>query len=126
MPALTHIALGLAALLATQPAPACPPLVGSWHVADVTPPAVAADRWFGDDKLQHFTMSFAATSFAFATARSIGVGEPAAPAGAAAALVAGIAKEVWDVRGGGSFSLRDLVWDAAGILAGYALARSGH
>jgi uncharacterized protein YfiM (DUF2279 family) len=82
------------------------------------------DPWFGDDKLRHLTMSFAATGFAFAAGRALGVGEAAAPAAAAASLASGIAKELYDVRAGRFFSIRDLAWDVAGVIAGYALARN--
>jgi hypothetical protein len=39
----------------------------------------------------------------------------------AGAAVAGIGKEVLDVRRGGPFSLRDLVYDAAGIAVAGAI-----
>ena len=124
MDGITHFALGLAALLVTQPAAVAPP-GGVVQRPQPVPHADPADAWFGEDKFRHFTMSLATTSFAFAGLRSLGAGD-AAPGGAAAiALAAGIAKEFYDVRVGRSFSYRDLAWDVAGVLAGYALARNG-
>jgi uncharacterized protein YfiM (DUF2279 family) len=125
MPGITTVAVTIVTLLACRPAPSPGP---AFPVCDSCRPVLRLpepDRWLAADKLQHLTMSFAATSFGFAAARSLGIGDAAAPAAAALALAAGIGKEVADLRAGGAFSLRDLAWDAAGVLAGYALARNG-
>jgi uncharacterized protein YfiM (DUF2279 family) len=124
MPIPAQFLVGVAALLAASPAPARQPAaLNAWaappHAASQNP---RSDPWLGDDKFRHLTMSFASTSFAFAAARSAGVDEAAAPA-AVAAFVGGIGKELYDVRAGRFFSVRDLAWDLAGVLAGYALAR---
>jgi len=82
-----------------------------------------ADRWFASDKLRHFGISFAATGFAYASLRALGVERRAALAGAGtASLLAGLGKELYDQRLGRRFSLRDLAWDVAGAVAGMALA----
>lgn len=81
-----------------------------------------ADRWFAEDKLQHFFLSFAATSMAYGAARTVGMeGAPAQIAAVAVAGAAGIWKEWRDHRVGGPFSAKDLAWDALGIGAGVVL-----
>ena len=75
------------------------------------------DRWFGSDKLRHFFLSFGVTGFAFAGTRAAGAGEAADWIAPALAASAGFGKELDDHRRGWGFSLRDLVWDAAGIAA---------
>lgn len=82
------------------------------------------ERWFAEDKLQHFFMSAAVTSFVFAAVRTAGAeGDAGLVAAGGAAAAAGLWKEWRDRRAGELFSLRDLVWDAAGIGAALALAR---
>ena len=87
------------------------------------PPAVAEDAWLAEDKLRHFTLSFAATQLAYGGARVLLQPDAATAAAATAAFGLGIAKEIRDRRRGGPFSWRDLVWDAAGVLLGVALVR---
>ena len=87
----------------------------------VAPPQIS-DRWFAEDKVRHFAMAFATTSFGHAGARALGADARTATAlGAAATVAASIGKEIFDRRVGGIFSYRDLVWDAAGILAAAVL-----
>ena len=83
----------------------------------------APDRWFAEDKAKHFATSFAATTLAASGARMVGLeARDAAYAGAGTAAVLGVWKEVRDARTPrASASLRDLVWDGAGIAAGTAL-----
>ena len=83
-----------------------------------TPPR-QADAWIAEDKVKHAAMSFAVTAFVQAGVRSADVQTgTAVPIAAAVAGIVGIGKEVHDRRKGGSFSVRDLAWDAAGIIAG--------
>lgn len=83
------------------------------------------DRWFGDDKFRHFFMSFATTAFAFGGASLVGLDRDVAmPLAVGASAAAGLGKEFHDRSLGRPFSLRDLVWDAAGTGAGVALLRS--
>jgi uncharacterized protein YfiM (DUF2279 family) len=83
-----------------------------------------ADRWFGDDKLRHFFLSFAAANLAFGTARLAGLDRDAAlPAALGTGALAGLGKEIDDARRGWHFSARDLVWDAAGLAASALLLR---
>lgn len=95
----------------------------------VAGPAVAAphrDPWLGEDKARHFAMSFAATAFAYAAARSAldpGHARIAAPA---AAVAAGVGKEIHDARDGRWFSLRDMAWNLAGVALGLALIQHTH
>ena len=75
----------------------------------------APDPWLAEDKIQHFTLSAAATTIGYGGARLALEPEGALVAAGATALGLGLAKELKDVRGGGPFSLKDLVWDAAGV-----------
>jgi len=122
MEAAARFALTLAALLGTGPGELAR---GGEPAAVVAPPAPYArsDAWFGEDKLRHVAMSFASASFAGVTLRACGVGDAASPAAVAAALAAGLGKELYDVRTGSFFSFRDLAWDVAGALVGYAVVR---
>lgn len=74
------------------------------------------DAWLGADKFKHAGMSYAITAFSFAASDS----EEAA---IASGVAAGILKEVMDRRRGSLFSVRDLLWDAAGIALGYAVIK---
>ena len=80
-----------------------------------------ADAWFAEEKLQHFTVSAAATTMGYGAVRLALDRDEARAAAAATAFALGIAKEVADLRRGGPFSLKDLVWDAAGVGLGLAL-----
>jgi uncharacterized protein YfiM (DUF2279 family) len=84
-------------------------------------PAPHRDPWLGEDKLRHFAMSFAATAFAYAGARTAVEPGHARLAAGAAATAAGVTKEIHDARAGGRFSLRDLTWNIAGVALGLAL-----
>ncbi|MGH7481178.1 MAG: hypothetical protein ACRELV_03415, partial [Longimicrobiales bacterium] len=90
--------------------------------ADVARQDEPVDDWLAEDKLKHLTVSFGATTFGYGAATLAGLDHDAGVAaaiGIAAAL--GVAKELRDRRSGGPFSVRDLVWDAAGIAAGFLL-----
>lgn len=75
-----------------------------------------SDAWLGADKFKHAAMSYAITAYTFAATDS----EPAAVASAA---IAGILKEIYDRRRGSLFSVRDLLWDAAGVALAYAVVK---
>lgn len=86
-------------------------------------PQAPVDRWFAEDKALHFASSFAATTLSASLGRMAGL-EPreAVYAGVATSGLIGIAKEVHDARSPtGSPSLRDLLWNSAGIAAGAAV-----
>jgi putative lipoprotein len=77
-----------------------------------TPPR---DSWFGADKLKHFFVAAFAQSVAYSALQAARVRHDRALAGAwAATAAASVGKELYDRRTSGSFSVRDLVWDAAG------------
>jgi uncharacterized protein YfiM (DUF2279 family) len=99
-------------------APAPPP----WRPLPTLPdqPAAPRDPWLAQDKARHFAMSFAATAFAYAGARTTLDPDPAAALAGATALAAGIAKELHDARAGRWFSLPDMAWNAAGVALGLA------
>ena len=98
-------------------------------VARVAPPARVPAVTAGDtpmvahfDKVQHFAMSYAVASFSYAAARAFGVdGDVALYSSAGAVSVAGLGKELYDRRRGSAFSLTDLVADALGGIAAYAV-----
>jgi uncharacterized protein YfiM (DUF2279 family) len=87
-------------------------------------PARVTDAWLGSDKFRHFWMSYATTAFSFAAARAAGQDTDAALwVAVPVAGAAGVGKEIFDLRSGGIFSVRDLVADALGVAAGYFLLR---
>jgi uncharacterized protein YfiM (DUF2279 family) len=86
----------------------------------VEEPSAPRDPWLAQDKARHFAMSFAATAFAYAGARTTLDPDPAAALAGATALAAGIAKELHDARAGRWFSLPDMAWNAAGVALGLA------
>jgi uncharacterized protein YfiM (DUF2279 family) len=83
------------------------------------------DRWFGEDKLRHFFASYAVAAVGYGSARLVGIESDAALSLATGgAVVASIGKEWADVRRGGPFSLKDLVYDAAGIAVALGILRN--
>lgn len=112
-------ALTLAAILAAGLASAAAPAAAQRIAGTAHPP----DAWWGEDKVQHFAASAAVTVMAYGGARM--PLEPDAAIGVAigSAALAGLWKEVRDLRSGGPFSFRDLVWDALGITVGYLWVR---
>lgn len=89
-------------------------------------PDHSGDRWFGPDKLQHFFTSAFVQSAGYGLLRRAGADNGTAMAGASAVTaIAGVGKEMHDRRTRGEFSVRDLVWDAAGAgSASVLLART--
>lgn len=85
-------------------------------VAVLVPPQVPPDRWLAPDKLRHFFLSFGATGVSWATLDAAGAGASADWLAPSLTMVAGLAKEIVDHGRGWGFSLKDLVWDAAGVL----------
>ena len=78
-------------------------------------PGRPADAWLGEDKLKHFFTAAFVQSFGYATLRAAGAPHGTSLAGASAGTVAvSVGKEVWDSRGHGTPSGRDLAWDARG------------
>lgn len=86
-------------------------------------PRGPGDRWMGEDKMKHFVTSFAATTISASGARLIGMdARTSAWVGAGSGATLGILKEVKDHRdSAGQASMRDIVWDAAGVAAGTAV-----
>src|SRR5437667_5464812 len=78
-----------------------------------------ADPWFGRDKLLHFAASGSLAVVGYASASMLTENRPARiGAGAALAVGAGVAKELWDLDGHGDASWRDLSWDLIGATTG--------
>ncbi len=114
----TRVAVGAAAVLIQQPE------IRKLALPRAQPRPLPND-WFSHDKYRHFAMAFATTGFAYGGARLVGLDRDASlPAAIAAGSVASIGKELHDRRKGGPVSIRDLVWDAAGIAASALLLRS--
>jgi uncharacterized protein YfiM (DUF2279 family) len=90
------------------------------------PSAPRADPWFGPDKIQHFFTSALIQSLGYGTLRALDVEHRGALAGASAVTAGfGIGKELRDRGRGHGFSVRDLVWDAAGaVTVSLLLART--
>jgi putative lipoprotein len=82
-----------------------------------------SDPWLGRDKALHFGLSATLAAGGYAGG-AIVFDERWAPwaAGAGLALGAGVAKELWDLSGHGTPSLRDLTWDTAGTAVGLLTA----
>lgn len=96
------IARAMLALILSTPAGAAP-----------TPPK--GESWFGADKLKHFFVAAFTQSVAYSTLQAARVRHDRALAGAWAATAAvSVGKELYDRKTTGLFSVRDLVWDAAG------------
>ena len=84
-------------------------------LAFTPPPPPPPDRWFGSDKLKHFLVAAFTQSVTYSALQAARVHHDAALAGAWAVTGAvSIAKEVHDRRSYGLFSVKDLMWDAAG------------
>ena len=74
-----------------------------------------ADPWFGPDKVKHFFTAAFVQSFSYGALRTTGLGNGPSLGGATVVTAAAsFGKELWDARGRGTPSARDLVWDAAG------------
>jgi putative lipoprotein len=77
--------------------------------------AAPPDHWFGADKLKHFFVAAFTQSVSYSALQAAHVKHGQAMTGAlAVTAVVSVAKEFHDRRTYGLFSVRDLVWDAAG------------
>jgi putative lipoprotein len=105
--------------------PAASALLALLAVGSRAAPAAAqeADPWFGHDKLLHFEAASSLAVLGYAGA-SLATDDRRlrAAAGAAFAVTAGAAKELWDLDGHGDPSWRDFSWDVVGAAAGVAAA----
>ena len=88
--------------------------------------AVPPDHWFGADKLKHFFVAAFTQSVSYSALQAAHAKHGQAMTGAlAVTAVVSVAKELHDRRTTGLFSVRDLVWDAAGAgLAAVLMERS--
>lgn len=89
--------------------------------------AVVRDSWFGIDKIKHFFLSAFITSVSFGSLQAVGANRSTALTGAIGVTAgAGLARELYNRRTTGIFSVRDLTWDAAGIgAASVMLSKTG-
>ena len=86
---------------------------------------LAADKWFGADKMKHFFMSAFIQSLTYSSVRAAGASHDGAYLSATAATVGfGVGREIYDGRVKRAFSYKDLVWDGAGLAAGMVLVNN--
>jgi uncharacterized protein YfiM (DUF2279 family) len=82
------------------------------------PRAATDDRWFGADKVKHAILGGFLQAVGYAGLRSLGVRHGDAQAGAFVVVIGlAVQKERIDRRAYGHFSVRDVLWGAAGALA---------
>ncbi|QSQ24094.1 hypothetical protein JY651_03710 [Pyxidicoccus parkwayensis] len=90
-------------------------------------PALGAspgDEWFGTDKAKHFAVCTVLAGAGYGGGALL-FDAPSARwiTGAGLAMGAGLVKELYDTRSGGSgFSVKDLTWDAVGTATGLGVA----
>lgn len=90
------------------------------------PASKPIDRWFARDKVRHAGSSAAIQLMGYGGLRTAGSGRGASLTVATiVSAAAGVGKELRDARRGGDPSLRDLVADGVGIVAGTLLIRLG-
>ena len=90
---------------------------------------MAQDRWYGQDKAQHFIGSAMLSAAGNEYAQHQGASrDRAAGIGMMFSLSLGATKELWDSRTAGSgWSWKDFAWDVAGATTGYTLWQlAGH
>lgn len=80
------------------------------------------DAWHGEDKVKHLVASAAMTGMAYGGSRVVFDSGQSIPIAIGLAAAAGLLRELHDGRDG-RFSYKDLVWDAAGIAAGFLWIR---
>lgn len=80
------------------------------------------DSWFGVDKVKHFFMGAFVQSVSYSAVRAAGASHGSSLI-AATVVTTGVSvgKELWDAHSGGTPSVRDLTWDAAGAGAATVL-----
>jgi uncharacterized protein YfiM (DUF2279 family) len=84
----------------------------------------AGDDWFGQDKAKHFAVCTVLAGAGYGGGALL-FESPSARwlTGAGLAMGAGLGKELYDTRSGGSgFSVKDLAWDAVGTATGLGVA----
>lgn len=104
----------LAAALLTGSAPAV-----------AAPPVADPDPWFSKDKALHFGVSAGIAGAGYGlTAIATDDIRIRIAFGAGAGIVAGAAKELWDLSGHGDPSWKDFAWDVLGTAVGIGIAVS--
>ncbi len=82
-----------------------------------------SDRWFAYDKALHFGFSAGLAAGGYTVGACISEKQKTRLAiGAGVALLAGIAKELWDLSGHGDPSWKDFFWDIMGTGTGLAIS----
>jgi uncharacterized protein YfiM (DUF2279 family) len=76
------------------------------------------DRWFSVDKAKHFFTAAFVQSVSFGASRTVGLSHSGSLVVATAVTATvSVGKEIYDRGGRGTVSAKDLVWDAAGMVA---------
>lgn len=85
--------------------------------------AADPDPWIARDKLLHFGGTFTLAAGGYSAAAGL-TDQPVVRLGVGAmvGMGAGLAKEMYDRRGSGHASLRDLAWDGAGTVTGLVVS----
>lgn len=97
-------------------------MIASFALAVIVGATPPRDAWFGADKLKHFLVAAFTQSVSYGVLQAARVRHDHAIVGASAATAAvSLGKELYDRRTDGLFSVRDLVWDAAGAAAATVL-----
>ncbi len=96
-------------------------LIIAWLASGSAARAQEIDRdpWLGPDKALHFAASAGIAAGGYALGAQLwDQPAPRLISGGALALTAGIAKELYDLSGGGDPSWRDFTWDVIGTATG--------
>src|SRR5436305_7250807 len=82
------------------------------------------ESWFGVDKVKHFFIGAFVQSVSYSAIRLAGARHNESLWGATALTAgAGLGKEVWDRRAGGTPSAKDFTWDMLGAGASTVVLR---
>lgn len=89
---------------------------------------MANDRWYGQDKAQHFIASAMLSAAGNEYAQRQGHShDRSAAIGFMFSVSLGASKELWDSRPAGSgWSWKDFTWDVAGAATGYTVWQLAH
>lgn len=84
---------------------------------------VTKDEWFSSDKFLHFSVSMNLVGLTYHVHhRQLGRDEDEGRVlSVSLTALAGLGKEIYDKKRKGNFSWKDLIYDAAGIGAGYLI-----
>jgi uncharacterized protein YfiM (DUF2279 family) len=90
--------------------------------------SVIKDPWFSHDKFLHFSVSTAltGTGYYMSVVHLNTTDDQGQLMAVSAAVLCGLAKEVFDKKNTGYFSWKDIVWDGIGIAVGVLVLCRAH